>query len=88
LADEFGHPEQGVHSAIEDDQQAHYFQLVQLDLPQRAILLKPAETLLDHPRTAIRCKSQQGDAKNIPVPRQDIDLLLNQTDACGSSLAV
>jgi hypothetical protein len=46
LANEFEHPEQVVRSAIEDEQSAHFFQLAQLDLPQRAFLLKPAETLL------------------------------------------
>jgi hypothetical protein len=42
LVNEFGHLEQVVRSAIEDEKPAHYFQLAQLDLLQQALLLKPA----------------------------------------------
>ena len=52
LSHQFGQPDQVVRGATEDEQPVHFFQASQLDLAQRAGLLKPTEALLDQPSPA------------------------------------
>src|SRR5208282_6920293 len=52
LSHQSGQPDQVVRGATEDEQPVHFFQASQLDLAQRAGLLKPTEALLDQPSPA------------------------------------
>ena len=52
LGEQPGEAEQVVGGATEDEQPVYFFQSAQLHLAQRAVLLQPAEALLDQPAAA------------------------------------